>query len=133
MGAHVKSAGPQLTFSVHFSRCFPPLFKIKMREHQSTNKLSIKVNNWEGNKPPTSAERIRREISLNMVNTSITPCHMWEQQAGICPLSLRCHWESNSMLECCRQCDPAFHQGGQHPAATLNHPSMIQRHGLGFL
>lgn len=42
-------------------------------------------------------------------------------------------WESNSMLECCRICDPAFHQVGQHPAAMLNHPSMIQRHGLGLL
>lgn len=73
MGAHVKSAGPQLTFPVHFSRCFPSLFKIRMREHQSTNKLSIKANNWEGNKPPISAEQIRSEISLNMVNTSIRP------------------------------------------------------------
>lgn len=68
----MKSAAPQLMFSVHFSRCFPPLFKIKMREHhQFTSELSIKVNNWEGNKPPISAEWTWSEISLNMVTTSI--------------------------------------------------------------
>lgn len=69
----MKSAAPQLMFLVHFSRCFPPLFKIKMREHQSTSELSIKADNWEGNKPPISAEWTWSEISLNMVNTSIRP------------------------------------------------------------
>lgn len=69
----MKSAAPQLMFSVHFSRCFPSLFNIKMREHQSTSELSIKANNWEGNKPPISAEWTWGEISLNIVNTSIRP------------------------------------------------------------
>lgn len=122
MGAHMKSADPQLTFSVHFSSCFPSLFKIKMHEHQSTNKPSIKVNNWEGNKPPISAEQIRSEISLNMVNTSIRPVsHVGAASRDMSSLP-KVSLGVNSMLECCRQCDPAFHQVGQHPAAALNDP-----------
>lgn len=126
MGAHVKSAGPQLTFPVYFSRCFPSLFKVKMREHQCTNKLSIKANNWEGNKPPTSAEQIRSEMSLNMVHTPIRPVShagaASRDMSSLPTVSLGVK-QYAGILQATRSCFPARRTApGSYAESSINDP-----------